>query len=340
MKPNIIIKSFNRAYYLQRCLESIERHVSNYGSIYVLDDGTPRKYLDRIKQLFPKIKLYFSDNADEKANKIEHRDRVSGYDIPSDLWIDTVNNSGDYFLMIEDDVWLTKDVDLLKVSEEMHSNNVHLAKLGWQGNTKYAYNFKESQLGKNLVAQYASGLFLANEWVMDMLLENKYYIFSILCRLGVTNNKTIMEYYNYLSIPMGFYRKDFWLFTWKDSKGRAKEYDLIKIAVAWAYKNRQNKNVISRLNEEVLKTTYISSAIGDYRNHSSNFDMLAFNHVLNEQWYNRHLNPMENFPKDFNQDYLASFLEGNHNPLLSKEGYRAWCAEFKNQFREAGALVD
>jgi glycosyltransferase involved in cell wall biosynthesis len=340
MKPDIIIKSFNRAFYLQRCLESIERHVSNYGNIYVLDDGSPKRYLDRIKQLFPKVKLLRSENADEKAGKIENREKVSGYDIPSALWIDTVNNSSNYFLMTEDDVWLTADVDLLEVSVEMQSNNVHLAKLGWQGNTKYAYNFKESQLGKNLIAQYASRLFLANERIMKMVLENRYYLFSILCRLGVTNNKTILEYYNLLSIPMGFYRKDFWLFTWKDSKGRAKEYDLIKNAVVWVYNNRQNKNVISRLNEEVLKTTYISSAIGDYRKHSANFDMLAFNYILNEQWYQGHLDPMENFPKDFNPEYLASFLEGNHNPLLSKEGYDAWCKEFKNQFRAAGAVVD
>lgn len=340
MKPDVIIKSFNRAFYLQRCLESIECHVSNYGNIYVLDDGTPKKYLDRIKQLFPKIKLLVSNNAKEKAGKIENREKVSGYDIPSDLWKDTVNNSSNYFLMTEDDVWLTKDVDLLEVSKEMQSNDVHLAKLGWQGNTKYTYNFKEFQLEKSLVAQYASELFLSNEWVMKMVLENRFYLFSILCRLGVTDNKTIMEYYNFLSIPMGLYRKDFWLFTWKDSKGRAKEFDLIKNAVVWVYKNRKNKNLISRLNEEVLKTTYISSAIGDYRKHNSKFDMLAFNHILNEQWYNGHLDPMENFPEDFNPDYLASFLEGNHNPLLSKEGYGEWYTEFKSQFREAGAVVD
>ena len=47
---DIIIKSFNRPYYLDRCLQSIQTFVqdSKY-TIMVLDDGTSQKYLDKIK---------------------------------------------------------------------------------------------------------------------------------------------------------------------------------------------------------------------------------------------------------------------------------------------------
>ena len=40
---NIYIKSFNRAYYLDRCLQSIEKYVSGEYSVVDLDDGTPGK---------------------------------------------------------------------------------------------------------------------------------------------------------------------------------------------------------------------------------------------------------------------------------------------------------
>ena len=46
---NIFIKSFNRPYYLDRCLQSIENFVEGDFWVKVLDDGTPEKYLKKIK---------------------------------------------------------------------------------------------------------------------------------------------------------------------------------------------------------------------------------------------------------------------------------------------------
>ena len=46
---NIFIKSFNRPYYLDRCLQSIENFVEGDLWVKVLDDGTPEKYLKKIK---------------------------------------------------------------------------------------------------------------------------------------------------------------------------------------------------------------------------------------------------------------------------------------------------
>ena len=47
----ILIKSFYRPYLLERCLKSIYEKVKNAEDleIIILDDGTPQKYLDKIK---------------------------------------------------------------------------------------------------------------------------------------------------------------------------------------------------------------------------------------------------------------------------------------------------
>jgi len=46
---DILIKSFNRPYYLDRCLYSIYKFVKKTDfNIVVLDDGTPEKYLQKI----------------------------------------------------------------------------------------------------------------------------------------------------------------------------------------------------------------------------------------------------------------------------------------------------
>ena len=53
----ILIKSFNRSYYLDRCLQSIARHVKGDYQIIVLDDGTPKKYLSRLTEKHPHITI-------------------------------------------------------------------------------------------------------------------------------------------------------------------------------------------------------------------------------------------------------------------------------------------
>ncbi len=50
---DIVIKSFTRPYYLERCLYSIYKFAVGDFRVQVLDDGTLPEYLARIKQLFP-----------------------------------------------------------------------------------------------------------------------------------------------------------------------------------------------------------------------------------------------------------------------------------------------
>ena len=45
---DIIIKSYNRPYYLHRCLQSIKENVLGNYKVIIVDDGTPQKYLDKI----------------------------------------------------------------------------------------------------------------------------------------------------------------------------------------------------------------------------------------------------------------------------------------------------
>lgn len=337
MKPDIIIKSFNRPFYLERSLISIYENVANFNLIYILDDGTPVGYLEKILEKFPEVILKKSQNAKKKSQKIIENKNIDGFEIPSTLWIDTVKNASDFVLVIEDDVWFTDKIDLDVITNEMENYEVHLVKLGWQGSTKFLYNFQEKEIGKNLISQFSSKIFTSSRNVINLLLNNKFKIFSLFCRLGITNNQTPREYYTYLSILMGLYRKDFWLFVWQDSKGRAKEMDLLKNSVAWVHKNKKNKNTIARVKNEVLKTTYQSSATTSYHRYPVDFDVMGFNRILNNAWLKNHLDSMENYPKDFSWNYLASFLPEGHQEDLSKNRYHAWCEEFKKQYRMSGA---
>ena len=69
---DILIKSFNRPYYLDRCLQSIAKYAQNPDySIIVLDDGTPQKYLDKIQEKHSEIKILKSEFYTEKSQLLQ-----------------------------------------------------------------------------------------------------------------------------------------------------------------------------------------------------------------------------------------------------------------------------
>jgi len=105
----IIIKSFNRPYYLDRCLQSIYTCVKGNFEIKILDDGTPKKYLDLIQLKYPNVNIITSNQYLDKIQAIENNinngNKIDGFTIPTDLWYNEVKTSSDYVLVTEDDVF-------------------------------------------------------------------------------------------------------------------------------------------------------------------------------------------------------------------------------------------
>ncbi|TDX84729.1 glycosyltransferase family 2 protein [Epilithonimonas xixisoli] len=316
MEVDIIIKSFNRAFYLDKVLFSIGKFVTGFKNIIILDDGTPEILLSKITEKYPFVEIRKSTNHQEKSDKILRNQEIDGYKIPSELWINTVKNATENVLVIEDDVWFTDFIDLEKISKEMTANNVHLTKIGWQSDVRFWNNLEENQISENLISQNSTKLFTSNRWVMDLVLHNRYKFFSLLCRLRLANNQSINEYYNFGSILMGLYRKDFWIYTWQDSAGRVNEKDLLKNSTAWYHRFKKNKSAICRTTKEYLKTTYISSATNSYHRYNINFNVLAFNNDLNQRWLNGEMDVIENFPNDYSRTYLSHFLNDDKKALF------------------------
>jgi len=111
---DIIIKSFNRPFYLDRCISSINQYVSGDFKIKILDDGTPKQYLDKIRKKHLNVEILLSDNYEKKIKAIEENliygKAVNGFEIPTKFWYENVKNASDYVIVTEDDVWFTKPV--------------------------------------------------------------------------------------------------------------------------------------------------------------------------------------------------------------------------------------
>ena len=333
---DIFIKSFNRPFYLDRCLKSIENFVLGNYKITILDDGTPQKYLDKIKLKYPQIEILKYSNYTEKSSAIISGKDINGFQIPTDLWINAVKNASEYFIITEEDVWFTEPININDLVQKSKKHNISLLKLGWLGNQKDDQWVNIKSIDKEIYSIYPKKIFLPSPIIMDWFFYNKFKFFTICYQLRIFDNYTKLKYWSLNSILMGFWQKNYWLSIWKDSQGIVDEKQQLRNAANYYKKHRQNSNFISRLETEKMKTTFQSSATNSYHKYGIDFDVNHFNYLMNEAWLNGHFDAMQNFPKDFSIEYFEEFLDEKINIT----NFHHWVEKFKNQYKNLGCNVE
>ena len=337
---NIFIKSFNRPFYLDRCLQSIESFVEGDFCVKVLDDGTPETYLSKIKEKHPKIEIIKSENYQNKvaaiAENLQSGKEIDGFTIPTNLWYKAAKNASDYFMMIEDDVWFTEDFDLNETVNLMRKMEMSILKLGWISNTPISSKIKDFN---EKIQTIDLKIFSAPDFVMKWFFANKYYFYSILKKLNFINSNIMSDYWVMNSMLVGIFEKNYWLYIWKNVDGKVNEKKLIRNCVKWYRKNRK-PNCYSKLKNKIVNTTFISSATNSYHKYGIKCDINIFNHIMNKEWYHDNLDPMEGFPKDIPEASYSSFLLKENNDRCTNESWILWKEVFKNQYRKQNVDVD
>ena len=169
---------------------------------------------------------------------------------------------------------------------------------------------------------------------------NKLKFFTILYKLGLADNQTKRKYWILNSILMGIYNKEYWLYMWKDSVNLLDEKIQLRNAGVWFGKHKTNKNIVVRTKQEKMKTTFKSSASGHYHDYNITLSIDKVNHILNEAWLREELDVMENYPKDFSDDYIKSFLDKANHPDAQYTEWYKWAEKFRQQYRDLGAEVE
>src|SRR5690606_9715826 len=189
---DILIKSFNRPFYLDRCIASIYSFVSGDFSVKILDDGTPEKYLHKIQTKYPDVVILKSDSYEEKSLAIAENlivgSEIDGNKIPVSFWIAAVQKASDYFIITEDDVWFTEEINVDTLRTEVQKLNINLIKLGWLGNVKDDVYSDHFAISEDLDSVQPKNLFLGNRKIMKAFLFNDYKFFSLLYKLKLVDN--------------------------------------------------------------------------------------------------------------------------------------------------------
>lgn len=335
---DIIVKSFNRPYYLERCLRSIYQFAQGSFRIRVLDDGTPPEYLTRIQELFPEVAVFTSPLYEAKVAAL--RAHVAGerlFDqrtIPTGLWIEHVAAGSEVFLLLEDDIWLTGPLPLDDIERDMLANKLDMVKISWLGNNDVITGRKVA-VGKHL-EEMVPHIPLAS----DLLILDKFGVRSALQKLGllrlVRNDFQLqLPVYTLYGVASAFFTKKYWLYLWAGGQARVDEVRQLQKAGQW-YRQQHGRYAKSRT--ELTKTSFITSTTNMYK--GVELDIFAFNHHLNQAWLRGQLDSMQNFPRDFSQPYLSDLLTVTGDARTTPVEWAKWIERFKAQYLSFGCEVE
>lgn len=335
---NIFVKSFNRPYYLARCLRSIYQYANGSFQVQVLDDGTPPEYLMRIAELFPKAEIYTSPLYEAKVTAL--RAHVAGtrvFDqrtIPTAMWLAHVAGGSDIFLLLEDDIWLTGPLQLADIQATMEEKRLDMVKISWLGNEDVVTGRKVG-LGEQL-EEIIPHIPLAS----NLLVLNKFGVRSALQKLGMlglirNDFKLQLPVYSLYGVASAFFTKQYWLYLWEESQTKVDEVQQLQKAGQW-YKHHHGRYAKSRV--ELTKTSFITSTTNMYK--GVNLDIFVLNYYLNEAWLRGELEPMQNFPRDFSQEYLGNILTATGDARTSVGEWEKWIQKFKAQYISFGCEVE
>ncbi|WP_395043723.1 hypothetical protein [Flavobacterium sp.] len=338
---DILIKSFNRPYYLDRCLYSISKHVKNWnGNIMILDDGTPELFLNKISSKYPFVEIIKSDFYDKKQKFTSQGIKPNEYLIPINFWVEQAKKASDNFILLEDDIWFVDDIDIKEVEIDILENNLVFTKLFWLGNSKINKS-KEEVIKNNIV--------IIKPKLMTIIPAFYYFIFYKFDRfkirktlrfLKINTEEKRLAYYSIYSVSGAIFNNKYFNKLWINHQNKIDEGLQTFNAVKFFYKQREKIN-FGHYKKEILKTGFISSATNQHKErYYGNVDMFIFNKIINEAWYNNQFDSLLSLPKDINEKEIITILENDLEKRIKSKDWSDWVKSFKDEYIKIGCVLD
>lgn len=333
---DILIKSFNRPYYLDRCLFSIRKHVKNSsGRIVVLDDGTPQQYLDRIQEKYPQVEITKSDLYDKKSLNLAESHEG---EIPINFWLGSAKNSSDYFLLLEDDFWFKEDVNLIELKYDIIQDDLVFLKLFWLGNPSLtSQNIIESKTYYNVIQPK---LFTWSPFLYKKIFKTYGLRFNdVMKLLRLFTKERNLAYYHIYSVAGCIFKKDYFVSLWKNNNGRVNEGLQIQNALEYLKFNLNSK--IGHSRKEYFQTGFSTAATLTHKQYEGvDLNIFEVNKHLNDAWLKNEFDVTSSLPQDILESEIVKVLnKANAKGNLTLE-WEKWHNKFKNQYKQLGCKTE
>ncbi len=333
---DVLVKSFFRPYYLARCLHSLEQFMKGSYRVHVLDDGTPERYLEKIRAMFPDVSITRSGRHAHKSAAIERHvtrgEAFGAHALPVDMWTRAVQACSTHFLMLEEDSWLVGEMEADALLRYADDQRVACLKLGWNNNPRVGGR-TENKAG-SLFQLITERPMVTHPTVARMMLTNRW-VRAATARLGGPLERARLSFYPLYSVSSAIFDRLYWLYVWHNAPDHVNENAQLLRALAWLRAHPESQ--YARLSQERVHTSFITTSYGRLRLYP--FDMLRLNHWLNEAWLAGRLDARAGLPGDFDVAALKEIVAAAGDPRCRVEDWEAWMAHFRALHRAVGSEV-
>lgn len=337
----IFIKSFNRPYYLDRCLKSIyDNVIGEKLEIIVLDDGTDQVYLNKLEEKYPNVEFKLSNFYKEKVEEL--KDLALGFEmkkpfkIPSEFWLKNIlSNTDQFFMILEDDMWIKNKLNLSECRNIMEQKNMCILKMFHCNNPAMFCGEKIDVNDEIFIVK--PKLFTRNYFLFKMIYTRNFFKINVINGfLKIFSHKNKIDYYTIYNVAGAIFSKDYYNYLWTGFKGTVDEdQQLLK---ALSYHNVNKEKTYGVYLNDIIGTSFTSSATNMFKNIELN--IFTYNQILNNAWVKNKFNPMKGFPLDIDSKEIERVLKNENNDKATIESWNQWTSTFKKQYRNVGHIIE
>ena len=288
---NVYIKSFARPFYLDRCLRSIRLNLTGYDRIIVLDDGTERAHLDQIRALHPDVEIRSSGADDGKIALLrdEKFDEIAKrYPSATEFWVREMKRDAyPYCMVLEDDVWLTRSVNIPALIGNLTINQSVICKFWW------------GDVDHKIIKRYEGPGCAPIEYY-----EPVYNSFSHASSIWI--------------VAFAIFRRDYWISCVSTARRLGDERSQLAAAGQFALANPSTQ--FAKTVRRCVHQGWIIPARSTPEYYDRGLRQHIYMDVLNEAWASGALDPADGYPYDFERETILNIFSAN----LPKEAVTIW----------------
>ncbi|HYD31755.1 MAG TPA: hypothetical protein VEB64_13010 [Azospirillaceae bacterium] len=319
---NIYIKACNRPAYLDRCITSIRRNTSGYGTIIVLNDGIAGEHIARLMEKHEGLVVLDSPRLtfcppEERCPPSRRLLKGDPFD-PARFWVETVRRDlNKHVLILEEDTWLTEPVDLPLILRNLVANKAVFLRMYWHGNPLMSCQ---------------------DEVYMRFVLDDHRAI-----EFYSPHVRSKVELFKIFYIAHGIYRTDYWLNSYEGIPYWSDEDYALDRAREFVLKHQTHETPLrfARLNREVIRHSVSSTSRADSGGVGIGrvIDSQLYTDILNDYWLKGELDPMLGYPRDFPETDLLTIFQKELDRREVAE-WMAWKRAYVDMYRGMGASLE
>jgi hypothetical protein len=297
---NIYIKSFNRPFYLDRCIRSIKQNLRGYERIIVLDDGTLQTYLKMISELHPDVEIRSSGADDGKMLLLRAEkflDIAKRYPSAPQFWVREIGKDPyPYCVVLEDDVWMARYVNLPTLVENLEANQSIVCKFWW------------GVLDHRVTARYEAPGCPPIEYF-----EPLYGSFKQASSIWI--------------VAFAVFRRDYWLHCVSTARRLADERSQLTAACEFAVANPYTR--FAKTAQRCIYQGWVIPARSTPEYYDRGLRQHLYMDAINEAWAAGRLDPDDGYPYDFDRKTILAILSAS----LPEEAVTIWDEWHRSEIR-------